>query len=219
MKILTNYTLLLRKEPTLLLNKYKIIALLFILFTFTSCERERDTPQPDLNDPQALNSKIKSDTGENIVVALWGEFRSDTLQDAAAGVEVENNDLWGIQFLLLEQSGNDFNIIYRTPILDGSFSGAQTEKIKFTASNYEMLYYNSSDYFLGSGGGEVFSYILDFDKREIYYSHLVSEKDKPISLFVSSNTVQPEIRNFFIAKFRRDFPDLEIVSEDINVKF
>ncbi len=30
---------------------------------------------------------------------------------------------------------------------------------------YDLIYYNSLDYFLGSGGGEVYSYIIDFNKH------------------------------------------------------
>ena len=78
------------------------------------------------------------------------------------------------------------------------------------------MYYNSQDYFLGSSEGEVFSYIIDFKNQKTFYAHLFIEKEK-ISLFLSDNIDNREIKDFFVANFKRDYPNLQIVSKDVNI--
>jgi hypothetical protein len=78
------------------------------------------------------------------------------------------------------------------------------------------MYYNSQDYFLGSGGGEVFSYIIDFNNKKTYYAHLFSE-GKKVSLFLSVNIDIPEIKDFFTSAFKKDYPGLVLVTKDVNI--
>ena len=109
-----------------------------------------------------------------------------------------------------------WNWTFQTNLLKGSFKESLTKKIKFPAYDYELIYYNSQDYFLGSGGGEIFSYIINFKNQKTFYAHLFLEKEK-ISLFLSNNIDNSEIKNFFIANFKRDYPNLQIVSKDVNI--
>ena len=70
---------------------------------------------------------------------------------------------------------------------------------------------------MGSGGGEVFSYIINFEDKQVYYAHLVTEPSNSMSLFISENTENREIINFFTLTFKKDYPDLKIVNEDIVI--
>jgi hypothetical protein len=71
---------------------------------------------------------------------------------------------------------------------------------------------------MGSGGGEVFSYIIDFNKKETFYAHLVAEPEKPVYLYLSGNINNPEIKNFFIGNFKRDYPSPTLISKDIDLE-
>ena len=70
---------------------------------------------------------------------------------------------------------------------------------------------------MGSGGGEIFTYIIDLNKRAVYYAHFFIIPDKPVSLFLSEN-ITPEIREFFVRHFQKDYPKLHIVGKDINLE-
>ena len=71
---------------------------------------------------------------------------------------------------------------------------------------------------MGSGGGEVFSYIVDFENKQVYYAHLVVEPGSSTSLFISENTQNKELINFFTLTFKKDHPTLKIVEDDIVVE-
>jgi hypothetical protein len=89
-------------------------------------------------------------------------------------------------------------------------------KEKLPSENYDMVYYNSLDYYLGSGGGEVFSYLVDFKNRQTYYAHLFTEQGRNISLFLSENAT-PDIKNFFLNLFKKDYRNLKIVNKDVDL--
>jgi hypothetical protein len=91
------------------------------------------------------------------------------------------------------------------------------DKIKFSSFDYDLVYYNSQSYFLGSGGGEVFSYIIDFENKQVYYAHLIVESESSTSLFISENTSSKELINFFTLTFKKDYPGLKLVQDDIIV--
>ena len=166
-------------------------------------------------EPAILLSKVKSTIGNNVVFLETGNFNQELQTQIIAGLEIESNDVWGIQFVMMKYLNNNFIEIYRSSVLEGSFHKSQTEAIKLKSNDYEVLYYNSKDYFVGSRGGEVFSYIIDFNKQEVYYAHLIL--DKGILLFISPNTQQDEIKNLFTSNFQKDYPELKIILEDISL--
>jgi hypothetical protein len=68
---------------------------------------------------------------------------------------------------------------------------------------------------MGSGGGEVFSYIIDLENKQVYSAHLVVESQSATYLFISDNTQNKELINFFTLTFKKDYPGLTIVEDDI----
>lgn len=172
---------------------------------------------PDFNNPEVILSEAKKVLGDNVGFAFKGFFLPDSGVQIAAGVEIENKQEWGIKFYLLKLNKYKLEKVYESEVLQGSFREAMIKKFKFPDFSNELIYYNSQDYFLGSGGGEVFSYVINFEENEIYYSHLFSDTKLGISLFVSEN-VGDNLRNFFISNFRRDFPDLKIALKDVDLQ-
>jgi hypothetical protein len=161
---------------------------------------------------------VKKYYDSDISVAFGGVFDESGKQTIVVGREVENSDDWGIKFIQLQLVGNEFKVKFETDLLDGSFKQAFVDKIKFSSFDQELLYYNSQDYYLGSGGGEVYSYIIDFDAKQVYYAHLVIDPSSSVSLFISDNTENKELRNFFLLNFKKDYPNLKLVDEDIIIE-
>ena len=172
----------------------------------------------NLDNPKVLKEETSKILGENTQVTFTGLFDNDKTAKIVAGTEVNTENAWGIRFSLIKRNDNKLTKSFQTKLLEGSFKECLVNKIKFPFFDYELIYYNSRDYYMGSGGGEVFSYIIDFDKKETYYAHLVVEPEKPVYLYLSDNVISPEIKNFFVGNFKRDYPSPTLVSKDIDLE-
>ena len=193
-----------------------------IIMLLPSCSDEKKSEQEplfSLSDSLAVTTEAKKLFGNNLKLVLTGNFDSDSLQEVAVGIELTENNNWGIKFLILKIENNQLVKKYETNLLQGSFKESQVTKIKFSTYDFDLIYYNSQDYFWGSGGGEVFSYIIDLSGHNTFYAHLFSESRKPIELFLSKNITDQEIRNYFISTFRKDYPDLKLTAEDVSLDF
>lgn len=204
----------------MLLNKFtrKILPiLLLIIFSISCSDKQSKIPVLDYQNKTQLLEVVKKHFDQNTNVAFGGDFDASGKQTISVGIEVDNGTEWGIKFAQLKIVDDEFKVIYETELLDGSFKQSFVDKIKISSFDNEMVYYNSRDYYLGSGGGEIFSYIINFEAKQVYYAHLVIDPSSLVSLFISENTESKEIRNFFILTFRKDYPNLKIVDEDIIV--
>jgi len=145
-------------------------------------------------------------------VALLGNFKGDTTQQAAAVIYV-NKKLEKISFNLFEIMDTKLEKKDETQPLIGSLKDCKIEKINLPGVSNDLIYYNSQIYFMGSNGGEVFSYLVDFKAQKTYYAHLVSEPRKPEFLYISETDNQ-EVRKYFIDNFRKDYSAFKITPKD-----
>ena len=191
-----------------------------IVVLVSSCGDKGDDvlPRIDFEDKLQLMELSKKVLGNEVVSAFGGFFDDNPRKKIAAVIETDENVDWGIKFVLLEEKKGKLETIYQSRVLPGSHRESFLDKIKFPSFGYELLYYNSQAYFVGSGGGEIYSYIIDFGNKEIYYAHLINEARKPISLFISANAANKDVKNFFIQIFRKDYPNLKLVDQDISLE-
>lgn len=203
----------------MLLNKFlPAVLLLFILLG--GCgdspqEKKNKAPLKDYKDPAVQLKEAKGLLGDNVKLTFIGNFDRSNYEEIAAGSEISTKEEWGIKFTSIDISGEKPKKIFETGLVEGSFDDSRVEKLKLTSKDYELLYYNSGDYFMGTGGGEVLSYIVDFNEKEIYYAHLVAG-NKKVLLYLSGNINNDDIRKHFLDTFKRDFPAFVLVSEDIE---
>jgi len=208
-----------------LLSNKKILSVVILLsLVLFSCggnksKEERAKLENSYNDPSFVLSQAKRVLGDSVLTAFKGRFDQDSVIEVVAGTEISNKSEWGIRFYFLKLQGDDLVKVAQTALLQGSFKGSLCNKIKFPSFNHELIYYNSRDYFLGSAGGEIFSYIINFQENKTYYAHLVADENKPNVLFISENIDVPEIKNFFILNFKRDYPKISLSSKDVRLKF
>jgi hypothetical protein len=173
----------------------------------------------DYENPQFVIQQAKKTLGDNVKFAYKGIYNKDSVTEIAAGTEIQNPKEWGIKFLLLKLDGRNLITTYQTALLNGSFNKCLVQKIKFPMFDYELIYYNSQDYFLGSGGGEVYSYLINYNEGKTYFAHLVDEPGKSASLFLSENIDIIEVKNFFISNFKRDYPAVKLIPKDVVLKY
>ncbi len=200
-------------------NKTYFLAVIILSLILFSCnEKESGIPENkiDLNSPETILKEAKKVLGNDVQVTVTGHFDQDTTKEFTAGTEINKPDEWGIRFYLLKQGSSGLTVIDSTNLLEGSFTDALVRKEKLPSRDYDLIYYNSLDYYLGSGGGEVFAYLVDFRESQTYYAHLFTGKGSRISLFMSDNTA-PEIKNYFLSAFKRDYPNLKVEDKDIDL--
>lgn len=194
-----------------------------LLLLLSSCsEKKQDTDLVKLKDsynsPSFVLGQAKQILGNDVKQTFKGRFDRDTVIEVVAGTEIDKKTEWGISFNFLKLIDGKLTKIWQTGLLPGSFKGSLCDKIKFPSFDHELVYYNSKDFYLGSSGGEVFTYIINFQDQKAYKAHLISE-GKSVSLFISNNIDVPEIHNFFYSIFKRDYPNLKIVDKDVELKY
>ena len=206
----------------MLLNK-KILILVFVSLLSFSCNKNKSDADNsnaiDFENPEVVLQQAKNVLGNDVKFAYKGKFDQDTTIEIASGTETQSPKQWGIKFVLLKRDDNQLKVAYQTPLLNGSFKQCLVQKIKFPVFDYELIYYNSQDYFLGSGGGEVYSYLINYNEGKTYFAHLVTQSGGNVSLYLSENIDFPEVKNFFVSIFKRDYPSVQIVSKDIELKY
>ena len=205
----------------MLLNKKYLLVLLLTLLLF-SCNKKDESNNstfqiPDFNDPQIAASEVSKVLGSDVAFAYKGTYDKDSSIEIASGTEINNSKEWGIKFILMKYINGSLSNVFQSGLLDGSFSESLVKKINLPAYNYDLIYYNSLDYFVGSGGGEVYSYIVDYDSSQVFYAHLIIEQSEAISLFLSDNIKNKEVKDYFIKNFTNDYPSLKIISKDIEL--
>jgi len=204
----------------LLLNRFLITAIILLPLLIFNCGDSQEgknnkAPLKDYRDPAVQMKEAKNILGSDTKLTFLGFFNDDKQEEIAAGLEINTKEEWGIKFAVMDISKEKPKKVYETKLLDGSLSNGHIDKIKLHSLNYELLYYNSGNYFLGSGGGEVFSYIVDYKNKEVYSSHLVAGS-KRTSLYLSENIKNDDIRKFLLNALKKDFPALVLVSHDIE---
>lgn len=207
----------LKKEQRLLLRN-SAFAVLFIFIFFGCGGEEKDPLAPrtkfDFNDSEQLTEYMKKKIDSEYSTALYAYFTSDSIKKVFAGKEILTPENWGIQFDLFNREKDTLIKIYESPLLEGSFQGCSIAPITLPGYKYDLLFYNSSDFFLGSGGGEVFVYLIDFQIKEVYYAHLIVMPDMPVSLYYSPNFKSEAMKNFIYDQFKSDYESIQIITKD-----
>jgi hypothetical protein len=194
-------------------NTYKLIGIIYIFLFICSCGEK--IKRVNFDDPRAVRNVANKLLEDNIKFSKAGYFSSDSTRSIIAGTESSEMNKFGISFSLIDLEDDELKVVYTTSTLDGSFDNCIVDKMKFSSDKYEMIYYNSKDYYLGSGGGDVYLYIINFINREVYYAHLMVERSAGASLYISDNIEDPTMRQFFISYFKKDYHALRIVSSDV----
>ncbi len=188
--------------------------LLFVtlIFITISCNKGYEPPPHNLFEDQRHVLQVAKETvSERVTFAVSGYFESDSVKSICAGVEETSNNQFGIKFSLVSWKEGEFVSQYTSSLLEGSFDGCIVDKIKFSEIPNELIYYNSKSYFMGSGGGEVFLYVIDLNKRKVYSAHLITASHGPATVEISDNIDIPMLRTFFVSYFRRDYPSLRVI--------
>jgi hypothetical protein len=200
----------------LLSNKFKLVfALLSAVIICSGCKKSNEPPPYKLYEDKSQVIQVAKDVlGKDVAFANSGYYLSDSLKSIVAGIEVSEKNQFGIKFYLIDWVDGEFKEVYATEVMEGSFTKCLVDKIKFSDMPHELLYYNSQGYFLGSGGGEVYSHVVNFQAKETYTAHLTVASRGDIYLELSNNIKIPMLKTFFVSYFKREYPNLVVINSD-----
>ena len=194
-------------------NLYKFSGIISILLLLSCCGDK--IKHVNFDDPRAVRDVANKLLEENIKFSSAGYFSSDSARSIIAGTESSGANQFGISFSLIDFVDDELQVVYSTRILNGSFDKCVVDKMKFSKEKNELIYYNSKDYYLGTGGGDVYLYMINFESREVYSAHLMVDRAVGVSLYLSDNIVDQPMRQFIISYFKKDYYSLRIVTTDV----
>lgn len=145
--------------------------------------------------------------------AFYGVFLDAEKYAAVTVEEVSNISDWGIRFVLLNPVNDTLEVVYTSSILEGSLQESILKPCRIKNFDYDMLYYNSGSYFLGSGGGDVYVYLADFERKIIYQAYGEVNNDGALILHIYSNLPE-EVYGFIISELKTNFSSLIINHTD-----
>ncbi len=119
---------------------------------------KKESKQVNYNDMRAIKNLAAQLIDEEIKFITSGNFSSERTKSIVAGTEVSGKNKWGISFSLIEKIDDEFKVVYNTGLLEGSFDKCIVDKMKLTSFKGELIYYNSQDFYLGTGE-EMYFYI------------------------------------------------------------
>lgn len=215
MKTSLNFTQLLRKVLKLLSDRRHLLFLLIILLLIFSGCGSNNEQNVNFDDKGSIRKLASQLIEENIRFVSAGYFTSESGKSIVAGFDTSEKNKIGISFSLIDKVDDEFQVIYNTGLLEGSFDDCIVDKMKFSSEKGELIYYDSREFYIGSGGGDVFLYLVNMLKRDIYYAHLIVNRTSGTSLFLSDNIADPLLRKFFVSYFKKDYSNLRLINSDI----
>ncbi len=105
-------------------------------------------------------------------------------------------------------------------LLDGIGDGAEVDTITFT-SNEKYLYYNSGSAFIGSRNLEIYQYLFNPLKKEIFKSYTALSEDGSVIQTYSQN-LKDKSKNEFINYFRSQIQSKyidDIAERRVKIKY
>ena len=168
------------------------------------------------SDNQKLLAHLKKNFDPQTEVALYSQFDIDSSKEILAIKETKpsKTDKWGLKIQLLSKDSLKKKDEVFLPEMSATESICKTQRLD--SFSYDLFYYNSGSFYIGSSGGEIYAYLVDFPGKQIYYAHLVISPNKPAALFFSKNCTEQKITDFFMNLFKPDYPELVVVQKDVS---
>lgn len=196
-----------------------------ILFFFAGCEK-KDTPTVDKNsvnqDSLSLfHAKISSLLNEkyqaSITKIVEGKFDNSGKILFACFLKKKTNAERILFIIFLDSSTikKTGGIVYKTPLLEGDPDAIQMTQFPSDSSAVNLIYFDTGDYLMGTGGGEIFYYIIDCSNKQTYSAHFIADKERGFNLYIASG-YKPWINKVFLDKAKSNYSPIKLLKKDIE---
>jgi hypothetical protein len=190
---------------------------MLVFLIISGCtKKENNVPQNSLkSDDERIIEFINAQYHCKEVKILNGVFKPN-INGFAAVYEVNAGTEFGIKFMLAHIQSDSIVVDYNSKLVDGAVNQSIFERVRITDNSSDAVYYNSSGYFMGSGGGEVFAYVVDFNETTVSFGHVYVTGENQPKLYIPATVKDKETRNFLLNKVRVDFPNVKLVNQDFK---
>jgi hypothetical protein len=190
------------------------------LLIFYSCEKSNQDPAPlaeklsridslSLRFPN-LNPKALSVVTGEIITALEGNFSNAKDVVYAVLIDDQTKNLCHLKIKFIRKFDTYYQAAYSSPSLEGIKKSFGLEKAILPGLSYQLLYFDSGGYYLGSGGGEIFSYLIDAEMARTYSALLRIGDGNPPQILIPRSCNRIEVRNYFIKKLQGLYPEAAV---------
>lgn len=198
------------------------MAALFAAWLLFGCRQDNPgnpaPAAPAASAQQLLLDRARATGGAETGIALRGTFSPADTTLFAAVKEVNTASAWGISFWFGSTDSLRPGMLWLSPLREGSLTQSSVALLRLPGYSYDLLSYNSGDYYMGSAGGEVYAYLVDYSLRAVYYAHLTMDKLDGITLYLAPAAMPPAVRAFFTKTFAEEFPGVRLVNRDSGVQ-
>lgn len=149
---------------------------------------------------------------------LFGNFTDSTKLICAILLKMESKDLKNLSIAFVDTSliNSENFVLYVTDPLEGDPENTELTSVLLTDSPHPLVYFNTGDFLMGTGGGEVYHYLIDAAKKQIYPAHFIADKANGFGLFLPLISRAAEIREFFHTRVSKQFSPLSTLKRDIS---
>jgi|YNPMSStandDraft_2_1061718.scaffolds.fasta_scaffold00039_41 hypothetical protein len=208
------------KSVRLLKSFFNFLFLFTILF-FSACDNsnKQKSLESNLQLKKQLSEKdiidlIQKKYGENAIKIMNGEFLPSDSSHRAVCYEVSEDTIWAIKFIFIKVDKDSIYEIWQTQNLEGSFNEAEVKLYRPENLNYDLVFYDSKNYYAGNDLGEVFLYAIDLNQKKTNYAHAFYDQTTPPSVYFSPEIDNEIIQKFYFNLLRKRFETLRLAKKD-----
>lgn len=199
--------------------------LIFLCSVYSCNENKVDNQtEQEIGDSLSVSriTYIKSRTAVKLnakaLGVLFGNFLDSTKSTCAILLKMESKDLKNLSLAFIDTAliNSENFVLYVTEPLEGDPENTELTSVTITGSKQSFLYFNTGDFLMGTGGGEVYHYLIDAAKEQIYPAHFIADKTNGFGLYLPPISRAAEIREFFHTKVSKQYSPLSTLKRDIT---
>ncbi|MBI2419820.1 MAG: hypothetical protein HYV28_18300 [Ignavibacteriales bacterium] len=149
---------------------------------------------------------------------LFGNFTDSSKSICAILLKMESKDLKNLSIAFVDTAliNSENFVLYVTEPLEGDPDNTELTSVRLTDIPHPIVYFNTGDFLMGTGGGEVFHYLIDAAKEQIYPAHFIADKSSGFGLYLPPQSRAAVIQDFFHAKVSKQYSPLSTLKRDIT---
>jgi hypothetical protein len=183
------------------------------------CRQKQSAPEnsPAADPGISVDSLLARQFSVTAFRKLQGHFISTDKDEYAVLFESKLGHDIGVAVSVCTISQNAVAVEYSSPVVDGALKQATFQQVVLPGVSDTALYYDSGDFFMGSGSGEVYVYVIFPKTNTIVKGHLFLTGEAPPRLFVPESTTATAVRTYIFNKFKDQYPGLKFAQKDITI--
>jgi len=210
---------LFKKGQKLQYIKSSVLLSIMVIILFSGCGKKVDNKEQQAafkTDDERIIEFVNNRYRCKEVKVLSGTFKPNYSLYAVV-YEVNSGTEFGIKFLLAHVHTDSVIVDYNSNLFDGAVNQSVFERVNIPGKGYDAVYYNSAGYFMGSGGGEVFACLVDFQEASVVTGHVFISGDSEPKLYIPATVKEKSVRDFLVRRINNDFPGIKQVSHDVKL--